>query len=322
MPRPCPRARHRFRPAPPWWSSAEGWWAPAPPSISPRPGSTSCCSSATRWAAVRPRARPAACAPSSPTRSTSSSPSAASPRFGTSAAGPAGRSICTAVGYLFVLSQARDVDAFAASVALQNEYGVPSRMLSADDARALCPLLAGEDILAAAFSPEDGYVTPEAVVAGYAFAARRPRRRAARPAARCTGSSGPAAAITGVQTSAGAIETDTVICAAGAWSAALRGDGRGRAAGHAAAPADPVHRGRCPGCRTRLPMTIDFASSMYFHREGPGLLVGHVGSRARRRASRSRPPRTGSRACSRSPRAGRRGSRRPESAVAGPGCMR
>ena len=41
-----------------------------------------------------------------------------------------------------------------------------------DEARALCPLLAGDDILAGAFSPEDGHATPEAVVQGYAFAAR------------------------------------------------------------------------------------------------------------------------------------------------------
>src|SRR5262249_19915437 len=73
---------------------------------------------------------------------------------------------------LFLLSREDDVAVFERNVQLQNEYGVPSRLLSAAQARELCPLLAGDDILAAAFSPEDGHLTPEAVVQGYAYGAR------------------------------------------------------------------------------------------------------------------------------------------------------
>jgi len=176
------------------------------------------------------------------------------------------------VGYLFVLSRARDVEAFAASVALQNEYGVPSRMLSADDARAVCPLLAGEDILAAAFSPEDGYVTPEAVVAGYASGARA-LGADLRTGCEVRGIEVHGGVITAVQTSAGPIRTGTVICAAGAWSAAC-----GTMAG-VVLPVTPLRRQilfteAMAGLPDWLPMTIDFTSSMYFHREGPGLLVG------------------------------------------------
>src|ERR1700753_2936821 len=80
-------------------------------------------------------------------------------------------------GYLFVLSREADVAEFEASVALQNHYGVPSRMLGADEARELCPLLAGDDILAASFSPDDGHATPEAGGPGYAFAAPHHRLR-------------------------------------------------------------------------------------------------------------------------------------------------
>jgi sarcosine oxidase subunit beta len=76
------------------------------------------------------------------------------------------------VGYLFVLTEESDVEVFERNVALQNEYGVPSRILTAAEVRALCPLLEGDDILAGAFSPDDGHATPEAVVQGYAFAAR------------------------------------------------------------------------------------------------------------------------------------------------------
>src|SRR5580700_9800618 len=76
------------------------------------------------------------------------------------------------VGYLFVLTRESDVHEFERSVALQNECGLDSRIVSADEARALCPLLEGDDMLVAAFSPGDGHATPEGVVQGYAFAAR------------------------------------------------------------------------------------------------------------------------------------------------------
>ena len=176
------------------------------------------------------------------------------------------------VGYLFVLTRESDVQAFEANVALQNEYGVPSRMLTAPEVRALCPLLEGDDILAGAFSPDDGHATPEAVVQGYAFGAR------AHGAQILTGcevldirTSGHE--ITEVITASGAIRTDIVICAAGAWSA------RCGAMVGVTLPVTPLRRQirfteAIDGLPARLPMTIDFASSFYFHREGPGLLFG------------------------------------------------
>jgi sarcosine oxidase subunit beta len=35
-----------------------------------------------------------------------------------------------------------------------------------------------------------------------------------------------------------------------------------------------LHTGPVPGLDGPIPMTIDFATSFYFHREGPGLIVG------------------------------------------------
>jgi sarcosine oxidase subunit beta len=176
------------------------------------------------------------------------------------------------VGYLFVLSRESDVTAFERSVALQNELGVPSRIVSAAEVRELCPLLAGEDILAGAFSPDDGHATPEAVVQGYAFGARS---HGAHIYTGCevTGIVADAGEIAAVRTSAGTVATGTVVCTAGAWSARV-----GAMAG-VALPVTPLRRQvlftePMPGLPPRLPMTIDFATSFYFHREGPGLLFG------------------------------------------------
>jgi sarcosine oxidase subunit beta len=176
------------------------------------------------------------------------------------------------VGYLFVLSRESDVEAFEHNVALQHEYGVPSRILTAGEVRALCPLIEGDDILAGAFSPADGHATPEAVVQGYAFAARAHGARV-RTGCEVLDIKTRGGEITEVVTSTGSIRTDTVICAAGAWSA-----GCGTMVG-VVLPVTPLRRqirftDAVAGLPEQLPMTIDFASSFYFHREGPGLLFG------------------------------------------------
>ena len=175
-------------------------------------------------------------------------------------------------GYLFVLSREADVTAFEANVALQNRYGVPSRMLGAAKARALCPLLAGDDILAASFSPDDGHATPEAVVQGYAYAARALGAHV-RVGCELTAIETDGDTITRVQTSDGPIATNVVICTAGAWSRAC-----GEMVG-VSLPVSPLRRQilftePMDGLPPDLPFTIDFATSFYFHREGPGLLMG------------------------------------------------
>ncbi|MGX1273435.1 glycine/D-amino acid oxidase-like deaminating enzyme [Streptomyces phaeoluteigriseus] len=77
------------------------------------------------------------------------------------------------VGYPFLLSTPEEVASFEAGVRLQNALGVPSRMIDPGEARRLSPLISTDGLRAAAYSPDDGHCTPEAVVQGYAAAARR-----------------------------------------------------------------------------------------------------------------------------------------------------
>ncbi|MEV0031520.1 FAD-binding oxidoreductase [Nocardia sp. NPDC050793] len=175
------------------------------------------------------------------------------------------------VGYLFLLTRQEDVAAFERGVAVQNEYGVPSRMVDAKEARRLSPLVETADVLAAAYSPDDGYCTPESVVLGYARAARR---RGARLITGCavTGIQRAGREVRAVETDLGPIATSTVICAAGAWSAAV-GDMVG-----VPLPVLPYRRQLAftspIDTDIPVPMTIDFSSALYFRREGRGLLIG------------------------------------------------
>lgn len=175
-------------------------------------------------------------------------------------------------GYLFLLSDPDDVAAFEQSVRLQNELGVPSRMLTVEQACQLSPFVEPEGLLAAAYSPTDGHCTPESVVQGYARAARG-HGAVLRRNCTVTGIKTSGDRIRTVQTNSGPVTTSTVVCAAGAWSAAV-GDMVG-----VHLPVRPLRRQvlvteAMPDLPPQLPFTIDFTTSFYFHDEGPGLLIG------------------------------------------------
>jgi sarcosine oxidase, subunit beta len=176
------------------------------------------------------------------------------------------------VGYLFLLDREEDAVAFEERVALQNELGVPSRLLAPEEAADLCPIACLDGVLAASYCPIDGHASPEAVVQGYAAAARS---HGAAILTRCTvtGIDARDGAIEAVTTERGRIETGVAVCAAGAWSPEVA-----RAVG-IELPVEPVLRevgftGPAHGLPDRIPLTIDFSTGFYFHREGPGLLFG------------------------------------------------
>ena len=176
------------------------------------------------------------------------------------------------VGYLFLLDRPEDVEAFTANVALQNELGVPTRMIEPAEAKRLSPLVDLDGVLAASWSPDDGHCTPESVVLGYAGAARRAGARVLTHCA-VTGIEVEDGTVRAVLTDAGRVRTEAVVCAAGAWSRAL-----GEMAG-VDLPVEPLRRqvlttGPVPGVDRHTPFTIDFSTSLYFHSEGPGVLLG------------------------------------------------
>ena len=175
-------------------------------------------------------------------------------------------------GDLFLLSDAGDVEEFERGLRMQTEFGVPSRMLSVAQARELSPFVAADGLRAAALSASGGHCTPEAVVQGYA---RGARSHGAVLHQHC--------AVTGVETSGGRVDevltdrgpvrTSTVVCAAGAWSAAVGG------MVGVELPVRPLRRQivvtePVADLPPRMPFTIDFTTGFYFHDEGPGLLIG------------------------------------------------
>ncbi|HEY1277197.1 MAG TPA: FAD-binding oxidoreductase [Thermoleophilaceae bacterium] len=193
-------------------------------------------------------------------------------RWGEFGERPGGEIDLARVGYLFLLDRPEDVSAFERDVAMQNRLGLPSRMLATAEAGELSPLAGLDGVLGAAFCPLAGHATPDATVQGYAAGARR---HGASIATRCevTGVQTEDGAIAAVETSRGTVATEALVCAAGVGSAAI-GAMAGVDLPVTAERRRIAYTGPIDGTPERIPMTIDFATGFYFHREGPGLLFG------------------------------------------------
>ena len=175
-------------------------------------------------------------------------------------------------GYLFLLDSDEDVERFRRAQVVQHALDVPARVITPAEAKAMIPALATDDLVAAAFCPIDGHATPEDVVQAYAGAAAAQGIRI-RQGTKAERISVLGDKIHSVETSEGRIRTDTVVCAAGVWSrdvgflAGLDIPVQGEARWVHYTPSDG-------GVPDPLPLTIDFTTGFYFHREGTGLVFG------------------------------------------------
>ena len=177
-------------------------------------------------------------------------------------------------GYLFLLNNAADIATFQGNVALQHELGVATEWLTGDEVRRMVPQLAADDVLAGTFHGPDGLADPNGVVAGYISAARRLGARLFTDTA-VTAINTRNGAVIGVETTRGTINCPTVVNAAGPWSARVS-----QMAG-VPLPVVPIRRQMLtttplPALDPDFPFVIDFARSLYFHREGEGSAHGHV----------------------------------------------
>lgn len=174
-------------------------------------------------------------------------------------------------GYLFVLTSAEAVADFEQAVGLQQQLGVCAEIVDPLRAAELSPYLDISGVLAAAWSPDDGHCTPDSVVQGYAVGARRFGSRVMTHT-EVTDILVSGGEITSVVTQAGRISTPCVINCAGAWSPQIA-----NLVGFDL-PVVPVRRQLVVTEPLKYPMatafTIDYGSTFYWHREGPGMLMG------------------------------------------------
>ncbi len=175
-------------------------------------------------------------------------------------------------GYLFLLDNDRDVQAFRQHIALQNRCGVASEFLGVGEIAQRIPQICLDGIVGGTFYDRDGLTDPASVLQGYVTQARRLGANLV---------SGVAATeirvedgrVQGVGTPEGVIATPTVVIAAGPWSVEV--------ARLAAVdlPVQPIRRQLfvtrpIPEITRSFPFVIDFSRALYFHYESSGLLTG------------------------------------------------
>jgi sarcosine oxidase subunit beta len=177
------------------------------------------------------------------------------------------------IGYLFLLTRPEHETDFRSLLCTWHGLGLTeARWVDAAEARELVPVLAVDDVLGGTFCPSDGLAGPADVTAGYAAAARRHGARLREHVA-VTGIDVRDGRVRAVRTAGGDVATPIVFDCAGAWSAEI-----GRMAG-VDVPVRPFRRhvlvtDAFPDVPRSTPMTVDFATSLYFHPEGDGVLIG------------------------------------------------
>lgn len=187
-------------------------------------------------------------------------------------------------GYLFIVRSEEKRRALEASVKLQNDCGLTTRMLTPKEAKKLVPELSTDGIVAASFNGDDGVVFPWPFVWGFAQAATSLGARVEtfrdvvgfdvegrKIRAVVTQRVGPDGRHEGPLER---IETHTVVNAAGAWSpeiAKLLG---------VALPNQPHRHEICstePLKPWLKPLVADLTDGLYFSQSTRGEIVGGIG---------------------------------------------
>jgi sarcosine oxidase, subunit beta len=186
-------------------------------------------------------------------------------------------------GYLFLLSNETDLEAFRGNVEMQRRLGVEVEVISAKGAKELAHGLAVDGVIGATFCARDGIADPNGVTMGFAKAAQAAGARIYRDT-EVTGIELENGRVATVHTPRASISTPTVVNAAGPWA---RGIGQMVGLDVPVLPfrrqifiTEPLGRSRSVSEAVALEapasriMVIDFETSFYFHREGAGILFG------------------------------------------------
>jgi len=188
-------------------------------------------------------------------------------------------------GYLFVARDEARRRALEASVKVQNECGLGTRMLTPSEARKIVPELDASGIVAASYNPDDGVVFPWPFVWGFAQAARKLgvevetfvdvvgfETTGKRIDAVVTKKIGR----DGTRGPAEKIRTHRVVNAAGAWSPEIA-----RLVG-VALPNQPHRHEICstePLKPWLRPLVADLGDGLYFSQSTRGEIVGGIGQK-------------------------------------------
>ena len=177
------------------------------------------------------------------------------------------------VGYLFLADDERQMEQLRVANALQQSFGLSeARVIGRPEVRWYNAAVDEKTVMGGVFCPTDGTMRPLEILRGYLQGAFRMGVHFWYGAAPIAFDRDAHGAITAVETERGAIETDVVVNAAGAWAAGVA------ALAHLELPVVPLRRNVAPTEATsvlpsEMPMTI-FGDGFHLRvRDGRVLLL-------------------------------------------------
>jgi len=178
-------------------------------------------------------------------------------------------------GYLFLVRAEESWREYVQAVELQRSMGVEVEVLTPEEAGRLVPGIRVDDLVGATFGPKDGIADPSGLTLGYATLARRSGADI-RTGVEVRSVDVAGGRTIGVSTTKGPVAAPVVVNAAGPWAGLLA------ATAGVEIPLEPIPRqvvttGAFAGVPERRTLVIDAETTFYFHREGPGVLMGMGG---------------------------------------------
>lgn len=191
--------------------------------------------------------------------------------IGESIGGDAGFVQC---GVIF-FAPAHSEDAIKQAVAMHNRIGIRERLLTAQELRAMEPMLYADDIGFGAYEPDGGYADPALAANSFASAALA-KGVDIRRKTRVTGINVDGRGVSGVVTDKGTIETRHVVNVAGPWGGAIAAMAGARIPVRASRhPVVMLHRP--PAWSHETPVWADLVNGWYFKPDGKtGMMVGSL----------------------------------------------
>ena len=175
-------------------------------------------------------------------------------------------------GYLQLATTDRRREAYRRETAFMQAYGIDKHEISAAECADLHPLMRTDDVMCGFWTPDEGRANPVDVTMSLAKGARTGGATLLEDV-EVTGFRTANGAVTGVETTQGFVECETVVLAAGLWSRELASRAGVlaplQACEHYYLLTEPI-----AGIERTQPLVEDTERYAYFREEGGGMLVG------------------------------------------------
>ncbi|AAL81370.1 FAD-binding oxidoreductase [Pyrococcus furiosus DSM 3638] len=180
-------------------------------------------------------------------------------------------------GYLFLLYDDEEVEIFKQNIKIQNKFGVPTRLITPEEAKEIVPLLDISEVIAASWNPTDGKADPFHSTTAFALKAKEYGAKILEYT-EVKGFIIENNEIKGVKTNRGVIKTGIVVNATNAWAKLINAMAGIKTSipiepyKHQAVITQPIKRG------TIKPMVISFKyGHAYLTQTAHGGIIGGVG---------------------------------------------